>query len=126
MVRIKRWVPALLTVVAATLMLSAAPAAAAVKSTVTISSGEGTEFTGKVASPTQRCRVGRTVKLFREDESGGGSVLQGTAKTSGSGSWTMEGSFLAGVFYARVLPAIFHQHGMAIHCAGDFSLRQHF
>jgi hypothetical protein len=42
------------------------------------------------------------------------------------GLWTMDGSFLAGVFYARVLPAIFHAHGMTVHCAGDVSIRQRF
>ena len=102
------------------------PAAAAVSSTVTIVSGEGTEFTGKVTSPKNRCRSGRTVKLFREDESGYAASLEGTAKTNSAGLWTMDGSFLAGVYYARVLAATFQVHGMRLHCAGDVSVHQHF
>jgi len=123
--RFTRWMPVLFLVFAAALLL-AAPASAAIKSTVTITSGEGTEFTGKVTSPKAKCRAGRTVKLFREDDSGEESTLEGTARTNKSGAWAMEGSFIAGVFYARVLPAIFHVNGMTIRCAGDVSLRQHF
>jgi hypothetical protein len=124
--RIKRWIPVVVGAAIAALALSAVPATAAVKSTVTIVSGEGSEFTGKVTSPKKRCRSGRTVKLFREDDSAYSASLQGTAKTNSAGLWTMDGSFLAGVFYARVLPTLFHVHGMAIRCAGDYSMRQHF
>lgn len=126
MVRLTRWMPLLFLFAIAGVVLWAAPASAAVKSTVTIVSGEGTEFTGKVTSPKQRCRSGRTVKLYREDDSSGEDKLEGTAKTNKAGSWAMEGSFLAGVYFARVLPAIFHVNGMAIRCAGDYSMRQHF
>lgn len=124
--RFTRRLPVLFLVVAAVVALSAAPASAAIKSTVTITSGEGSEFTGKVTSPKAKCRAGRTVKLFREDDSGGGPDLVGTARTNKSGAWAMEGSFIAGVFYARVLPALIHVNGMAYRCAGDVSLRQHF
>ena len=124
--RITRWMPVLFLVVAAAMALSAVPASAAIKSTVTISSGEGTEFTGKVTSPKAKCRAGRTVKLYREDDSGGGDDLVGTDRTNKSGAWAMEGSFIAGVFYARVLPMLIHLNGMAYRCAGDVSLRQHF
>lgn len=124
--RFTRWMPVLFLAVAAALALSAVPAAAAVTSTVTIASGEGSEFTGKVTSPKQRCRSGRTVKLFRADDSGGGDELEGSAKTNQAGLWMMNGSFLAGIYYARVLPAIFHLNGMTVRCAGDISIRQHF
>jgi hypothetical protein len=126
MTRFGQRLSVLFLVVTTTAALSAVPASAAVKSTVTIISGEGSEFTGKVTSPKQRCRAGRTVKLFREDDSGGEDKLAGTARTGKTGSWTMDGSFLAGVYFARVLPALFHVNGMAIRCAGDISLRQRF
>ena len=125
MTRMTRWVPVLF-LVALSAAVASAPATAAVKSTVTIASGEGAEFTGKVTSPKQRCRAARTVKLFREDDSGGEDKLAGTAKTSKAGTWTMDGNFLAGVYFARVLPAVFHIHGMTLRCAGDISMRQHF
>jgi hypothetical protein len=126
MTRFTRWLPVLLLVGIAAGLWIAPAATAAVKSTVTIISGEGTEFTGKVTSPKQRCRAGRTVKLFREDDSGDGDTLAGTAKTNKTGHWTVDGEFLAGVYFARVLPALFHVNGMAIRCAGDYSMRQHF
>ena len=128
MKRVRRNMPVLLLGAIAVAAVSALPATAtaAVKSTVTITSGEGSEFTGKVTSPKQRCRAGRTVKLFREDDSGEGDSLAGTDKTDKTGAWTMDGSFLAGVYFARVLPAVFHLHGMTIRCAGDLSMRAHF
>lgn len=122
----RRWMPILLLGALVVALWAVEPAAAAVKSSVTITSGEGSEFTGKVTSPKQRCKAGRTVKLFREDDSGEEDKLAGTARTNSAGNWTMDGSFLAGVYFARVLPAVFHLHGMAIHCAADVSLRQHF
>lgn len=127
MMRFALRMPILLLVTLALMALAASPAGAAVKSTVTILSGKGTEFTGKVTSPKKRCRLGRTVKLFREDDSGGGKAsLVGTARTARAGIWMMDGSFVAGFYYARVLPMVIHQSGMAIRCAGDFSVRQHF
>jgi hypothetical protein len=126
-----RWAPVGLLVAVGLLAVMAAPAAAAttVKSTVTITSGKGTEFTGKVTSPKAKCRAGRTVKLYRDDESSRVALayqVEGTAKTNRMGLWTMDGSFLAGVYYARVLPMLIHLNGMAYRCAGDISLRQHF
>ena len=120
-----RWACVVLLVVAAAMVVPAA-AMAAVKSTVTITSGEGSEFAGKITSPQQRCERGRTIKLLREDDSGEGDSLVGTAKTDKAGRWELDGSFLAGVYLVRVLPAVFYVHGMAIRCAGDRSLRQHF
>lgn len=124
----KLWVAGLCVVVAAATVgpVGAATAAIKVKSTVTITTGEGAKFTGKVGSAKKRCRVGRTVKLFRQEDSGTGDDLVGTAKTNKSGNWTMDGSFFAGVFYARVLATIVHINGMAYRCAGDFSIRQRY
>jgi hypothetical protein len=111
---------------AMTVPASAAAAVPKVKSTVTILSGEGAKFTGKVSSPKKKCRAGRTVKLFREDDSGNGDELVESAKTNKAGVWTMDGSFFAGIYFARVLPLLIHINGMAYRCAGDISLRQHF
>jgi hypothetical protein len=125
MTRLMRWTCVLLLVGVATMVVPGA-AMAAIKSTVTIASGEGDEFTGKVTSPKQRCKAGRTVKLFREDYESGDDSVVGTAKTGKTGAWTMDGSFVAGIFFARVLPTVFHVNGMAIRCAGDFSAHQRY
>ncbi len=112
------------------LSLAVAPASASVptlKSTVTIASGKGTQFTGRVASAKKKCRAGRTVRLFREAGSSRmADPIVGTAKTDGSGAWTMHGSFLAGVYYAQVVAVLVHVNGMSFRCAGDFSVRAHF
>jgi hypothetical protein len=114
----------------AVVSLAAVPASASVttvKSTVTITSGEGTEFTGKVNSAKKQCRAGRTVKLFREAGSSRmGDPVVGTAKTNASGTWTMDGSFLTGVYYAQVIATLIHIHGMSYRCGVDLSIRQHF
>jgi hypothetical protein len=118
-----------LSMAIAAIGLTAAPAATTTtaKSTVTITSGKGTEFTGKVTSPQKRCRAGRTVKLYREDGSSRVAYSAvGTAKTNAMGLWTMEGSFLAGFYYARVAPLLIHVNGKPIRCAFDISMRQHF
>lgn len=109
--------------------LATAPAATTTtaKSVVTITSGEGAEFTGKVTSPQKRCRAGRTVKLYREAGSSRAAyAVVGTAKTDSKGAWTMEGSFLAGFYYARVAPLLIHVNGKPIRCNFDVSMRQHF
>jgi len=121
------WVMVLCMVAVAALAAPAgAFAAIKVKSTVTITTGEGAKFTGKVSSAKKRCRAGRTVKLFREDDSGAEDDLVGTVKTNKSGNWTMDGSFFAGVYFARVLATIVHINGMAYRCMGDVSLRRHY
>jgi hypothetical protein len=124
----KLWAAALCVVVAAAAVapVSAASAAIKVKSTVTITTGEGAKFTGKVSSAKKKCRAGRTVKLFREKDSGYGDELVGTAKTNKSGNWTMDGNFFAGEYFARVVAMIVHINGMAYRCTGDFSIRQRY
>lgn len=108
-------------------MGTAVASAPTVKSTVTITSGEGAKFTGKVNSAKKACRAGRTVKLYRESGSSRiNDPVAGTAKTNASGTWTMDGSFLAGVYYAQVLAVIVHSHGMSYRCGVDLSIRQHF
>jgi hypothetical protein len=113
--------------VAVSLVGTAAASAPTVKSTVTITAGEGAKFTGKVTSAKKACRAGRTVKLYREAGSSRvNDPVAGTAKTNASGAWTVEGSFLAGVYYAQVLAVIVHSHGMSYRCGVDLSIRQHF
>jgi hypothetical protein len=131
MMELPRWVPVLaLVALGAMVSLAVGPAAASVttfKSAVTIASGEGTQFTGKVSSAKRKCRAGRTVKLFREaGSSRAGDLVVGTAKTSASGAWTMDGSFLAGVYYAKVVAVLVQVNGMSFRCAGDLSVRAHF
>lgn len=112
--------------------LGVSPAAATVKTvktTVKITSGQGTEFKGKVSSSMKRCRAGRTVKLYSEPDSARARVagtLVGTAKTNASGVWELEGSFLAGVYYARVASILFHMHGQAYRCSYAWTMPQHF
>jgi len=93
-----------------------------VKSTVTIKSGKGTEFTGKVNSAQKKCRSARKVKLFMEPYSGDKDELVGTAKTNGSGVWKMEGSFVAGIYHAEVIAITVHATATAFRCLFDMSV----
>jgi hypothetical protein len=95
-----------LGVLGAALLPGAGPAIAGkvtkVKSTVTITSGEGAEFKGKVTAGNKKCRAGRKVKLFMEPYSGTEDELVGSATTNGAGNWEMKGSFMAGMYHAQV------------------------
>jgi hypothetical protein len=105
---------------------AASPASAAVK-TVKITSGEGSEFRGKVSSTMKRCRAGRTVKLYSEPDSArAAGTLVGTAKTNASGVWELEGSFLAGIYYVRVASLLFHMHGQAYRCSYTWTMPKHY
>jgi hypothetical protein len=127
-----RWflVPVLSAAVLALLALAGSATGRAhatdVKSTVTIKSGKGTEFTGKVNAAQKKCRAGRKVKLFMEPYSGGADELVGAAKTNSSGVWTMEGSFLAGVYHAEVTAATVHAGDDTFHCRVDVSMSARF
>ena len=129
MISRSRSVPVLaLCVLATAALLGVLPATAAkvtrVKSNVTIASGEATEFTGKVTSADKRCRVGRTVKLFREI--GGPDKLVGTDRTSSSGRWEIHGSFLAAKYHAEVARMTFHTGSGTIECRFDLSVSARF
>lgn len=117
-----------LGVLGAVLLVSVAFASvSSVKSTVTITSGEGAEFTGKVSATKKKCRANRTVKLYTEAGSARmGDVLVDTAKTNASGVWSMDGSFIAGVYYAQVMALLVNVDGTMYRCAGDLSLRMHY
>ncbi len=112
------------------MLLAVGPASAAVKTvktTVKITSGEGTEFRGKVSSTMKRCQAARTVKLYSEPDSArAAGTLVGTAKTNASGVWELEGSFLAGIYYARVASLLFHMHGQAYRCTYAWTMPKHY
>jgi hypothetical protein len=115
--------------VTATALLIAAPAVATVptvKSTVSITSGEGTGFTGKVASARKQCRDDRKVTLFMKPYGGSADVAVGSDRTSPSGAWTIEGSFVAGIYYARVASALEHEDGSAFRCDFDLTMAARF
>ena len=133
-----RLIPALVMVaVLALASLAAGPAAASkvttVLATVTITSGAGNEFRGKVTSAKKQCRAGRTVKLFmhaaeplRAGSSRSADDEVGTARTNASGTWTMDGAFIAAVYYAQVIPVVLHINGVPVRCGYDVSVRTHF
>ena len=80
-----------------------------VKSNVTITSGEGTEFTGKVTAGNKKCRKGRLVKLVNEPYSSAEKdKVVGTAKTNSAGNWEIRGSFMAGIYHAQVNSSYVH------------------
>lgn len=126
-----RWIllPAL-GVLAATAVVAAGPASAGkvvnVKSTVTIKSGEGSEFTGKVTTAQKKCRSGRTVKLFIEPYSGEKDELVGTARTNAAGLWEIKGSFMAGIYHAQVTGSYAHTGSETFHCQIDLSVSARF
>lgn len=107
---------------------SAAGAVKTVKSTVTIASGNGGEFTGKVSSPTKQCRANRKVTLFKKPYAGEGEAdaAVGADRTDASGSWTIDGSFIAGIYYARVASVLVHVNGRPIRCAFDTTVAMRF
>lgn len=115
---------ALLTLSAGLLVYGAIAVASVkgVKSTVTITSGEGSKFTGKVKAGQKACRSGRKVKLFMEPYSGEDDELVGTAKTNAAGAWEIEGSFMAGIYHAEVVSRTIHDDGDTLRCQFDLSV----
>ena len=107
---------------AASLFAGSAAGTATVKSTVTIASGEGTEFAGKVSSAKKQCRANRKVTLYMKPYDGSADTAVGSDKTDASGTWTIEGSFVAGIYYARVASAVARANGVPIHCNFDLSM----
>lgn len=119
-----------LTLIAAGLALlplgSALGSVTTAKSTVTITSGKGSEFRGRVISAKKQCRANRKVTLFRKSDAGGSYSAVDTDKTDAAGNWEMEGSFLAGMYYARVSTALIHANGIPIRCGSAVNLAMHF
>ena len=97
-----------------------------VKSTVTIESGEGTEFTGKVTSAQKKCRSGRRVKLVMEPYSGTKDEVVGTTRTNSAGQWEIKGSFAAGIYHAQVTSSYVHTASQTFHCQIDRSISAKF
>lgn len=125
----KRLVLTVLVVVATALLAgSAAGAVKTVKSTVTISSGNGNEFKGKVSSSQKACRANRKVTLFKKPyayEEGAAEAV-GTDRTNASGNWSIQGAFIAGLYYARVANALVHVNGESIRCSFDLTLTMRY
>jgi hypothetical protein len=105
---------------------SAAGAVRTVKSTVTIASGDGSEFTGRVSSPRKGCRDDRKVTLYMKPYDGSADVAVGSDKTNASGAWAIDGSFVAGIYYARVASAVVRLSGVPIRCAYDWTMPARF
>jgi hypothetical protein len=130
----KRLVLILALVTVGSVPLFVAPAASAVttvKSTLTITSGEGTEFKGKVSSAKKQCRAGRKVTLYMrpydmKSYDGAADTAVGSDKSDASGAWSIEGSFLAGIYYARVASTVVHINGSAFRCAYDWTMPARF
>ena len=115
-----------LGVLAAIALVAVGPATATkvtnVKSTVTIKSGEGSKFTGKVSSAQKACTRGRKVKLLMEPYSGGKDELVGTTKTKSNGIWNLTGSFMAGVYHAEVTSSVVRTDSGTLNCRFDISV----
>jgi hypothetical protein len=127
MSRRHRWISLAAPVVLAAFAPAAIGTASAakvtnVKSTVTIKSGEGSKFTGKVSSAQKACTRGRKVKLFMEPYSGGRDELVGTTKTKSSGIWELKGSFMAGIYHAEVTSSFVHTDSATLNCRFDISV----
>jgi hypothetical protein len=105
---------------------SAAAAVRTVKSTVTIASGEGSEFRGKVSSPKKECRDDRRVTLFMKPYDGSADLAVGRDETNASGIWTIEGSFVAGIYYAKVATALEHEGDSTVRCTFDLTMAARF
>lgn len=124
-----RWASVLvLGVLGSVLLVSIAAAkVTGVRSTVTISSGTGDRFAGKVSAAKKKCRADRTVRLFTEGDSARpGDVLVDVTKTDASGAWRMDGNFLAGVYYAQVVALMVMIDGDPYRCAGDLSVHMQY
>ena len=127
MSRRHRWISLAAPVVLAAFALAVVGSATAtkvtnVKSTVTIKSGEGSKFTGKVSAAQKACTRGRKVKLLMEPYSGGKDELVGTAKTNSSGTWELRGNFMAGVYHAEVTSSFVHTDSATLNCRFDISV----
>jgi hypothetical protein len=108
--------------------VAAAGAVKSAKSTVTIGSGSGNEFKGKVSSPQKACRANRKVTLYKKPYSyeEGEAEGVGTDRTDAAGNWTIEGAFVAGLYYARVTSALVHVNGQPIRCSIDLSITMRY
>jgi hypothetical protein len=105
----------------------AAASVPTVKTTVTITSGEGTEFKGKVGSAKKQCRANRAVKLYMQAGSTRTpDLLVGTDRTDASGNWDIEGSFLAAIYYARVASVLVHANGSEFRCSYAWTMPRHY
>ena len=124
----KRWagnvaVAALVVLGATALPVDGALAKKFTKSTVTISSGRGSQFTGKVTSRKKQCRAGRPVKLYLAGGPPGrrGDKVVGTANTDLNGTWAIFGGFSEGTYYAGIARVVIRDRTGTHRCAADWS-----
>jgi hypothetical protein len=87
-----------LAVIAVAALAAATAFAGGVKTTVKITSGEGTHFEGTVSSSNPKCVKKREVSLVYD--TAGQTV--GVTKTNAGGNWEIDGSFTAGMYHAEV------------------------
>ena len=90
---------------------------------MTISSGRGSQFTGKVTSPQRQCRAGRTVKLYLAGGPPGrpGDKVVGTANTALNGAWAIFGGFSEGTYYAGIARVVIRDRTGTHRCGADWS-----
>ncbi len=94
-----------------------------VKSKVKITEGGPDLFAGKVSSNEPKCEKKRKVSLHYEFDGPykRGEVL-GTDKTDADGNWELDGSFVAGLYYAAVKEKT--KDGLT--CRGDRSKQKQY
>jgi hypothetical protein len=109
------WLIAVVLIAAVVAMLAAGAGAGTftkARSTVRITSGNGSNFTIKVTSAKRACVKSRKVELERE------GVKVGSGTTNASGIANLPGLYQAGDFFSIVKPNA--------HCTGARSLAKHF
>jgi hypothetical protein len=116
---------ALLATLLALALVPGAATASSFGSQVTIDQGGPKGAEGHVSSKQKRCRRGRVVNLFVEDEATGDLVKVGTARTNAAGEWEIEVDLFAGNYVAKVTLKVVNFHGMSYTCRGDRSPRKH-
>jgi len=102
---------------AATMLVGAQAAFAAIATDLSVRYNPTTErFHGKVSSGDSDCVAGRTVKVFKKTASG--PVLQGSATSTGTGTWRVEVMHASGHYFA-VAPRHQGMHGLCAAARSD-------
>ncbi|HVF53271.1 MAG TPA: hypothetical protein VNC78_06640 [Actinomycetota bacterium] len=111
-----------IAVAASSVVLSALPSAAHVKTfdnKVTIQN-DGGSLSGSVTSPKAACTRGRDVAVFRVTPGAGKDDRVGKAEFAG-GEWTLDASDITGEVYAKVTSKTFGGYGHTHTCPADRS-----
>lgn len=84
------------------------------RTTAKLISGGPTGAKGKLGCTTKvcptRCKAGRKVSLFRDNETGGPDQKFGTAKTNSKGEFTVNAPLIAGQYYVVASVLVFIQN----------------